>query len=54
VTVDPMSPSIGTMSPEPEALEPAANRNGRARAQAVECMVVRPMVGDRREGARSA
>jgi hypothetical protein len=54
VTVDPMSPSMGTMSPESEALEPAANRDGRAGAQAVECRAARPMVGGRREGPRAA
>jgi hypothetical protein len=41
---------MGTMSPEPEALEPAADSDGRAGVQAVECRVARPVVGDRRKG----
>jgi hypothetical protein len=30
---------MATMSPEPEAMEPAANRDGWARVQVVECRV---------------
>jgi hypothetical protein len=41
---------MGTMSPEPEALEPSANRDGWVGAQAVECRVARPVVGNCREG----
>jgi hypothetical protein len=45
VTVDPMSPSMGTMLLEPKALEPAADHEGRAGAQVVECRAARPVVG---------
>jgi hypothetical protein len=45
---------MGTMSLEPEALEPTADRDGRAGAQGVECRAARPMVGDRREGPQPA
>jgi hypothetical protein len=45
VIVDLMSPSMRTMSPEPEALEPATDHDGRAGMQAMECRAAGPMVG---------
>jgi hypothetical protein len=41
---------MGTMSPEPEALEPITDRSEWVEARAVECRAARPMVEDHREG----
>jgi hypothetical protein len=35
VTIDPMNPSIGTMPPEPDVLEPAADHGGWTEARGV-------------------
>jgi hypothetical protein len=45
---------MGIMSSEPEALEPVADCDARAGAQAVECRASRPVVEERREGPRPA
>jgi hypothetical protein len=45
---------MGTMSPEPEALELAADHDGWAEARVVACRAARPMVEDRREWCRPA
>jgi hypothetical protein len=45
---------MGTMSPEPEVLELAANRGGWAEVRVVACRVARPAMEDHRDGRRLA
>jgi hypothetical protein len=49
MTVDPTSPSMGTMSSEP-----ATDRGGWAEERVVACRVARPAMEDHRKGHRPA